>query len=171
MECNENVTLRYIEQQTPLSKEHAALFNELRCFVDDILNNQIIWKLSKLSPKLLQIVDNNYKHNDKVLGTEDMYKYLEQYANTQNLIAICMGSNYNLDTAKQCILDIVQWRVMSKIDDISVQTFKNSLQTKTVYNMHTFDKHGHPIVHFNVLQFPPDDPWTIVRAAVFAMEK
>ena len=33
------------------------------------------------------------------------------------------------------------------------------------------DKSGHPIVHFKVLETPPSDPWTMVRAAVFAVEK
>merc|ERR1712032_1291423 len=32
-------------------------------------------------------------------------------------------------------------------------------------------KRGHPIVHFKVLEIPPADPWTVVRAAVFCIEK
>ena len=171
MSYDENVTLRYIEGQKPLSSEHITLYSQLRQFVDDILSKNIVWKLSKISPKILQIVDNNYKHHDAINATDDMYDYLQKYATTETLIACCTGSNYDLNRAKQCILDIVQWRVCSKIDDINPELFKNSLQTKTVYNTHQFDKTGHPICHFKVLQTPPDDAWTIVRAAVFAIEK
>merc|ERR1711971_360078 len=116
-------------------------------------------------------VDNNYSAMNEVLGSNDMYSYLEKYANTQTLIAIIMGSNYDLNIAKKQIIEIVQWRVQSKIDQISPKLFENSLQTKTVFNMNEFDKCGHPICHFNVLESPPDDPWTIVRAAVYSIEK
>eukprot|EP01084_Bolivina_argentea_P131874 232713_1 len=168
---NKNVVLKYIEQNKPLSKEHITLFNELRSFVDAVLSKKVIWKLSKISPKLLQIVDNNYKHHDEIYATNDMYSYLQKYATIQTLIACCIGSNYNIYIAKQCILDIVQWRTCSKIDNINPILFKNSLETKTVYNTHQFDKLGHPICHFKVLETPPDDPWMIVRAAVYTIEK
>ena len=168
---DENYTLRYTEQHKPLTSEHITLYSKLRQFIDDTLSKKIPWKLSKISPRLLSIVDNNYKHHDAIHATDDMYDYLQKYATTETLIACCIGSNFDLDTAKQCILDIVQWRVCSKIDNINPELFKNSLQTKTVYNTHQFDKLGHPICHFKVLQTPPDDSWTIVRAAVFAMEK
>eukprot|EP01083_Nonionella_stella_P055009 145203_1 len=168
---NENITLRYIEEHRPLIQDHITMYNQLRQFVDDVLCQKIPWKLSKLPPKLLQIVDHNDKHHDQVYAAPDMYHYLQKYATSQTLLACCIGSNYVIDIAKQCILDIVQWRVCSKIDTITPHAFKNSLQTHTVLNMGEFDKHGHPICHFQVLETPPDDPWTIVRAAVFTMEK
>merc|ERR1712154_41766 len=105
---------------------------------DDILSKKIVWELNKLPTKLLQIVDNNYKHHDKMYATDDMYLYLQKYATTEMLIACCIGSNYDIDIAEQCILDIVQWRVCSKIDTIDPDKFSLSLQTKTVYNMNLF---------------------------------
>ena len=168
---DENVTLRYIEQHKPLTNEHITLFNQLRQFIDDTLSKKIAWKLSNISPKLLQIVDVNYKHHDESIATDDMYEYLQSYATTEMLIACCIGSNYNIEIAKQCILDIVQFRVCSRIDSINPEMFKNSLQTGSTFNCDEYDKAGHPICHFKILQTPPKDSWTIVRAAVFAIEK
>merc|ERR1719273_2747662 len=101
---------------------------------------KVPWKLSKLSPRLLQIVDHNYKHHGKSYATDDMRRYLEHYATSDALMACCQGSNYELDAAKECILDIVQWRVCSQIDDVHPSQFRNSLSSHSVFSTHQFDK-------------------------------
>eukprot|EP00485_Elphidium_margaritaceum_P022513 CAMPEP_0202711158 /NCGR_PEP_ID=MMETSP1385-20130828/23018_1 /ASSEMBLY_ACC=CAM_ASM_000861 /TAXON_ID=933848 /ORGANISM="Elphidium margaritaceum" /LENGTH=446 /DNA_ID=CAMNT_0049370833 /DNA_START=7 /DNA_END=1344 /DNA_ORIENTATION=- len=164
-------TLRYIEQEKPLSDEHCVIYHRVRVYVDDILARKKLWKLTKFEPHLLSIVDHNFKHNNKIYATEDMYEYLQQYATTSTLVACCIGSDFEWNAALQCVLDTVQWRVCSKIDDIQPVQFKNALQTNTVYNIGEYDKMGHPICHFRILSTLPDDPWMIVRAAVFSIEK
>ena len=165
-------TLRYIESHKPLTNEHIRFFHALRRAVDCILSKSAPWKLSKISPKLLQILDNNYKHHDAIFASPEMYAYLSKWCTPTSLMAVCMGSNWrSVDAARQCLLDIVQWRVCSKIDGIRPQDVAMALQTKCVFSTGSVDKHGHPICHLKVLATPPDDTWTMIRAAVFAMEK
>lgn len=180
--------LKYIEKDTYLTDEHTKMYNELRVYVDSVLQKKVKWELSVLPPKLLALVDANptnmeqkeaaYKQSKnsktaaslpKEYATEPMFKYLSSYATEATLIRSITGSDYRLEIAKVAILETVQWRVSSKVDDIKPDLFEKAIKTKVIYSMNQTDKKGHLICYFKVLETPPDDPWMIVRAAIWTI--
>ena len=183
--------LKYCEKDIFLTEEHTKMYNELRCYVDSVLQKKIQWELSILPPRIISLVDPNPTNLEqkeaeynkqkkkskkqaslpKEYATEPMYKYLSQYATEVQLIRSITGSDYRLEIAKVALLETVQWRVSSKVDEITPYMFEKSMRTKVVYSMNKRDKKGHMIGYFKVLETPPDDPWMIVRAAIWSIVK
>ena len=54
-----NKKLKYIEKEQFLTDEHTKMYNELRLYVDTVLQRKVPWELSILPPKLLALVDPN----------------------------------------------------------------------------------------------------------------
>ena len=179
--------LKYIEKDTFLSDEHTKLWNELRLYVDNVLQKKEPWTLSILPPRIVALVDanpeaikqkedeyNKQKNNNnypKQKATEEMYVYLSKWATDATIIRAITGADYRLDIAKVAILETVQWRVSSQVDKISPDMFEKAISTKVVYSMNQRDKQGHIICYFKVLDTPPEDPWMIVRAAIWTIVK
>eukprot|EP01084_Bolivina_argentea_P030254 56090_1 len=176
--------LLYVDKSVPLISEHIKMYNDLRQFIDDILQKKISWKLTVLSPKMLGITNENIdlnvdekeeeKQNDSKhdkYATDEMYEYLQQYATENTLIRYITGSDYKLEVAKEALLEAIQWRVICDIDNITPGMFENSLQQKAIYSLNHIDKKGHGVCYFKILQNPADDPWIYFRAAVWSIEK
>eukprot|EP00483_Globobulimina_turgida_P003015 UN03020 len=168
--------LYYIEKNVALTEEHVKMYNALRFYVDSVLSKKEAWGLSKLPLQLLALVDTNKneeKHNDSIhiQATQAMYIYLSNYATEVTLIRAITGSDYRINIAQKALLETVQWRVSSRVDEISPLMFEKSIKTKVVFSYNQHDKKGHIICYFKVLEIPPEDPWQIVRAAVWTIEK
>lgn len=103
----------------------------------------------------------------KLSATPEMYEYLRTYAKTETLIRAITGADYRLDVAKHAVLETVQWRVSSQIDNITPDMFKDTISTKFISSFNQRDKKGHLICIFKVQEEPPEDPWTLVRAAIY----
>eukprot|EP01084_Bolivina_argentea_P165197 287033_1 len=165
------------------------MYNELRLYVDSVLSRTVVWTLHTLEPHLLSLVPGSETeqkqndHQDKTKNakvddkqspkhaTPEMYSYLARYATEPTLIRGITGSDYRLDVAKDALLETVEWRVTSKVDSITPQMFKDCINSKLVYSFNKRDKKGHLICYFKVPQTPPEDPWELVRAAVWSVEK
>eukprot|EP00484_Ammonia_sp_Unknown_P001901 CAMPEP_0197023210 /NCGR_PEP_ID=MMETSP1384-20130603/3984_1 /TAXON_ID=29189 /ORGANISM="Ammonia sp." /LENGTH=339 /DNA_ID=CAMNT_0042451401 /DNA_START=64 /DNA_END=1083 /DNA_ORIENTATION=- len=174
--------LYYCEKDITLTAEHMKMYNELRQFVDDVLARKIPWELSVLDPKIVALVDkdpSSIQHteqkqtdaNQKEYATEAMYQYLVSWATEITLIRAITGSDYRLEISKIALLETVQWRVNSKVDEITPDMFEAAIKTKVVYSTNQRDKKGHIICYFKILETPPEDPWVIVRAAIWTIEK
>ena len=107
------------------------------------------------------------RSNDK--ATEELYTYFKEYCTDETLIRHLVGADYHIEKSKQALLRTVEWRVLSKIDEIVPQQFEKVLNCKAVYCLNKFDKKGHPICYFKILDRQLEDPWDFVKAAVFTV--
>lgn len=114
-------------------------------------------------------IKKNVKVGDKDVATEEFYEYFREFTTTQTLIRHLVGADYSVDKAKESLLKTVEWRILSKMDDIVPQQFERVLSCKGVYCLNKFDKNGHPICYFKVLKEALDDPWVLVKAAVYTV--
>lgn len=64
---------------------------------------------------------------------EKFYVYLKNYATEINLIRHLTGSDYTLETAKEAILETVEWRNYHNIDNLTPKDFERTIRTNTVY--------------------------------------
>merc|ERR1712228_424252 len=180
---NANQKLYYCEKKKVLTSDHLKMFNDLRLFVDSVLCKKIAWELSELPPKLLSLVEKykpsknqqeeqkNNGQKQKRFATPQMYAYLSNYATQSQLIRSITGSDYRLNVAQNAILQNVQWRVESRVDEITPNMFEHGIKSQVIFSMNQRDKRNHIVCYFKVLKTPPSDPWVFVRAAIFTIEK
>eukprot|EP01084_Bolivina_argentea_P222750 376984_1 len=137
------------------------MYNSLRLYVDSVLSHKVPWELSILPPKMLALIDNSketakiteQKHNDyvkngktknantpKQYATESMYIYLRNYATEATLIRAITGSDYRVEVAKVGILETIQWRVNSRVDEISPLMFEEAIKKNIIYSFNKRDK-------------------------------
>jgi len=176
-------TLYYIESETELSSDHYILYKQLRQYRDDIISKKIKWYQKKFDNTWLTFDNKNDSSNDtnnnnndsnsddKILATQEMIEYLRIFGHDTNLVRCLTGGDYKIDRCKEILSEIVQWRVLSKVDNITPLQFKKPLSNHAIYSLNGYAKTGHPIIFCNILAKPLDNPWDYVAACIYTTEK